>query len=202
MESEGRNRNLNRLLFCGLCCALTCVLAVWAIPIGPVPITLATVGVYFSGGFLGAKFGALSQLLYLVLVMIGIPVAAGGHGGLAVIFGQNGGYIIGYVLTAFTVGLLYGGLKKMIGEKLTGVVRFALMFISCVVGTIVCYTCGLIQYLFVSGSLSAAIASGAINVCIVDAILVCVVPFLIGDFLKICVVSVVVVQLERVFKQS
>ncbi len=200
MEVNSESKNLNKLLFCGLCCALTCVLAVWAIPIGPVPITLATVGVYFSGGFLGAKFGALSQILYLFLVMVGLPVAAGGHGGVAVIFGPSGGYIIGYVLAAFTVGLLYSVSKRMIGEKLTGFVRFVLMFIFCVVGTIVCYTCGLIQYLFVSGSLASAVASEAIYECVVDAILVCVVPFLIGDLLKICVVSSIVVQLERVFK--
>lgn len=176
---------LNRLVYCAFCSAITCVLAKIAFPIGPVPISLATLAVYLSGGLLGAKFGALSQLVYLILVLVGFPVAAGLKAGFLVFVGPTGGFLISYVFTAMTVGFFY---RKFKGENsnLTDLNKFVLLFVSCVFGTIVCYGFGLIHFMFV------------LKCGFVYAFKVCVIPFLIGDFLKICIVSFLVPKLEKI----
>jgi biotin transport system substrate-specific component len=71
-----------------------------------VPITAQTLGVMLAGGILGARRGALSVLLLLALVAIGLPLLAGGRGGLGVFFGPSVGYLVGWVLGAFAVGWL------------------------------------------------------------------------------------------------
>ena len=60
--------HIRKMIFCSLCCALTCVCAIFTIPIGPVPITLANLAVYISGAILGPIYGAVSQILYILLV--------------------------------------------------------------------------------------------------------------------------------------
>jgi biotin transport system substrate-specific component len=71
-----------------------------------VPITAQTLGVMLAGGILGARRGALSVTLLLALVAIGLPLLAGGRGGLGVFFGPSVGYLVGWVLGAFVVGWL------------------------------------------------------------------------------------------------
>jgi biotin transport system substrate-specific component len=87
--------------------AITAVLGlVPAIQVGPVPITAQTLGVMLAGSILGARRGFLSQLLFLVLVAIGLPVLPGGGGGLAVFAGATAGYLISWPIAAFVIGLL------------------------------------------------------------------------------------------------
>lgn len=71
-----------------------------------VPITLQTLGVMLAGSILGWKRGALSVVVLLVLVAAGLPLLAGGRGGLAVFFGPTAGYLIGWVLGAAVIGWL------------------------------------------------------------------------------------------------
>ena len=66
------------LVLCAVCAAITCVLAPISIPIaGTVPITLATFAVMLSGVLLGGRPGALSQVIYLIIGAVGVPVCAG-----------------------------------------------------------------------------------------------------------------------------
>lgn len=71
-----------------------------------VPITLQSLGVMLAGSILGWKRGALSVVVLLVLVAAGLPLLAGGRGGLAVFVGPSAGYLIGYVLGAAVIGWL------------------------------------------------------------------------------------------------
>lgn len=71
-----------------------------------VPITAQTLGVMLAGAVLGARRGALSVTLLLALVAIGLPLLAGGRGGLGVFFGPSVGYLLGWVLGAFVIGWL------------------------------------------------------------------------------------------------
>ena len=96
------------MVLCAFCAAVTCVLAPISVPLaGEVPISLATFAVLLSGILLGAKFGAISQLVYVLLGSVGVPVFAGWTGGIGITLGVTGGYIIGYILMAFVAGLLY-----------------------------------------------------------------------------------------------
>jgi len=76
------------------------------LPFTPVPITGQTLGVLLVGGALGSRRGAASMLLYLLEGAAGLPVFAGGAAGPIVLFGPRGGYLFGFVLAAFCVGLL------------------------------------------------------------------------------------------------
>jgi biotin transport system substrate-specific component len=88
---------------------LTAIAAQFTIPVKPVPFTLQTMAVLLSGAFLGAKRGALSQLIYLSLGIIGLPVFAQtpeGAIGFARLMGPTGGYLLAFPLAAFVSGYL------------------------------------------------------------------------------------------------
>ncbi|MFE3796975.1 biotin transporter BioY [Nocardia tengchongensis] len=70
------------------------------------PFTSQTLGVILAGSILGAKRGALAIVLFDVLVFAGLPVLAGGRGGMGVIMGPTGGFVIAYPIGALVIGLL------------------------------------------------------------------------------------------------
>lgn len=77
------------------------------LPFAPlVPITAQTLGVMLAGGILGARLGSLSLLIFVILVAIGAPVLAGGRGGLSILIGPSGGYILSWPIAAFVIGFL------------------------------------------------------------------------------------------------
>jgi len=95
-----------------LVAAFTALIIVGAIfsfpaPWNPVvPFTLATLFVILAGLMLGPWRGAAAVLLYLFLGILGLPVFAGGGGGVQILAGPTGGFLIGYVLAAILAGLL------------------------------------------------------------------------------------------------
>ncbi|HWJ73431.1 MAG TPA: biotin transporter BioY [Kaistia sp.] len=72
----------------------------------PVPITAGTLGVMLAGCLIGAKRGGLAILLFVLLVALGLPLLAGGHGGLGVFFGPSAGFIISWPIAAYVTGWL------------------------------------------------------------------------------------------------
>lgn len=88
---------------------LTAIAAQITIPVKPVPFTLQTMIVVLAGAFLGARNGALSQILYLALGAIGLPIFAqtpDGFIGFARIFGPTGGYLLAFPLAAYLTGYI------------------------------------------------------------------------------------------------
>lgn len=73
---------------------------------GLVPITAQTLGVVLAGTVLGAWRGAAAVLVFEVLVLIGLPLLSGGHGGAGVFVGATAGYLIGWIPGAFVTGLI------------------------------------------------------------------------------------------------
>ena len=167
------------LAYIALFAAVTAVLGlVPAISVGPVPITAQTLGVMLAGAVLGARRGFLSQLLFLVLVAIGLPLLASGTGGLAVFAGPTAGYLISWPIAAFVVGWLT--------ERFWSRYNLAWGVLANVVGGIVViYAIG-VPVLAVVANLSptAAIVSGAL-------------PFLIGDAIKAVLAAAIAVQVRR-----
>lgn len=88
--------------------ALTAVGAAVAFPLAfsPVPVTLQTFFVVLAGAVLGPVWGPVSQLAYLAAGVSGLPVFAGGLAGPGALLGPTGGYLVGFVLGAWTAGLL------------------------------------------------------------------------------------------------
>src|SRR5215211_310709 len=90
-----------------LMAAVTAVAAQIAIPLpfSPVPFTLQVLAVILSGLLLGPRYGALAQVVYVLLGAVGLPVFAQFSGGLGVVLGPTGGYILSYPLAAALAGL-------------------------------------------------------------------------------------------------
>ena len=167
--------SLRGMVYASLFGALTAVGAYIIIPLPPVPITLQTLFLGLAGTLLGGRLGALSQVIYLLLGIIGLPVFAGGKAGLGVLFGPTGGYLIGFVAAAFVIGKLTA-LKARPG--------FAWLCLSLVAGTAVLYALGVLQL-----SLVARLAP-------VKALAVGVLPFLPGDGIKIVLTAWIALKLR------
>lgn len=71
-----------------------------------VPITAQSLGVMLAGTVLGARRGALAVLLFLLITALGLPLLAGGRGGLGVFVGPTAGFLAGWVAAAFTIGFI------------------------------------------------------------------------------------------------
>lgn len=142
----------------------------------PVPITLQTLGVLLSGGLLGGKLGAWSQIVFLLLVAIGIPLLSGGRGGFGVFFGPSGGYILSYPITAFLIGYFLYRIPRL---KLWHVLAFNLT-----VGIFIIYLFGIpFQAMIMNISISHAIKLSLV--------------YLPGDILKAVIASFLVVKLHK-----
>ena len=88
-----------------LMAAVTAVAAQISVPLFPVPFTLQVFAVILSGLWLGSRYGALSQAIYVLVGAVGVPVFAQFSGGLAVILGPTGGYLVSYPVAATVAGL-------------------------------------------------------------------------------------------------
>ena len=144
-----------------------------------VPFTMQTFAVFFAAGVLGTKKGTLAVLVYILLGVLGLPVFSGGRAGLGVLFGETGGYIIGFVPAVYLCGSLNDVPKS----------RFPL-FLSMLAGLCVIYVLGLLWFWLVYAQGDEAksllmIASGGI------------LPFIVPDLIKIALATVVVGQLKR-----
>lgn len=92
-------------VFCGIVAALGVVPALY--PFGAaVPITAQSMGVMLAGALLGARRGALALLLFVALVAVGLPLLAGGVGGIGMFVTPRAGFLIGFPIAAFAVGWL------------------------------------------------------------------------------------------------
>ncbi|MBO6150245.1 MAG: biotin transporter BioY [Clostridium sp.] len=173
------------LVVCAMFAALTCAVAPISIPLpGGVPITLQQVSVMLAGLLLGAKLGFVSELIYLLLGAFGLPVFAGLSGGVAKILGPSGGFLMGYPILAAVCGLIYW---KM-GKYRTGMVKYAVMGAAMLLGNIVLYVMGLGWFMHVTGNTLG------------QAMVLCMLPFIPGDILKMVVVGILVPQLERALR--
>ncbi len=177
--------NVKSLIVCALCCALTCVCAMFTIPIGVIPITLANLAVYISGALLGPIYGSLSQILYLALVFVGFPFTSKFVGGPTYFVTPTAGYMIGYVTMAFLTGLVY---KFFSNKTKSEMVKTFWIFVGAILGTLSCYFLGTLWFSIQS------------QTDFFKAFGICVYPFLIGDFLKIVVTSLIIPRIENIIK--
>ncbi|MCM8778282.1 MAG: biotin transporter BioY [Candidatus Omnitrophica bacterium] len=133
------------------------------LPFTPVPITLQSFFVILSGAILGPGAGFLSQLGYLSLGVVGLPVFSAGRAGILHLFGPTGGYLWGFLFSAWLVG-------KLVYRKRR---NCFFLFSSFVIGIFTIYLFGIIQLsLFLKGDFFRAFSLGAL-------------PFIFPDLLKI-----------------
>ena len=145
-----------------------------------VPFTMQTFGVFIAVGVLGGKRGSLSVLVFILLGAIGIPVFANFSGGIGVLAGPTGGYIIGFLFSA----LLMWAMEKLPGKK------SVMQIVSMIAGLIVCYAFGTVWFVIVYGRMNGPIGFTA-------ALASCVVPFIIPDIIKIALAYVLSRKLRK-----
>ena len=169
---------LRMMVYASLFAALTAVGAFLAIPIGPVPIVLQNMFVFLAGLLLGGRWGLASVGVYLLAGACGLPVFAGGLGGISRFIGPTGGYLIGYLPAVFLIGTM--------SQKANPRIISDVLAMIC--GTLVLYACGVSWLKIVTGmSPAKALALGMY-------------PFLIGDALKIAAAAVIARALRPVVR--
>lgn len=181
LSTHPSHRTLHSLVYPPLFTALICACA-WVppIPVGAVSMTLQTFAVYLTAGLLGAKRGTVSVLLYLAIGCLGLPVFSGGRGGIGILLGASGGYLVGFLAISLTVGLAV----QMFGRKTIP------LTLSMIVGTLFCYLLGTIWYVIAYAAVSFP-----------EALALCVLPYLLPDLIKIVLAVILVRRLERFIKR-
>ena len=106
MNNREKSYQLRMTVYSSLFAALIGAGAWLAIPIGPVPIVLQNLFVFLAGLLLGPKWGLASVGIYLLAGALGLPVFAGGTGGIGRFLGPTGGYLIGFLPAVFCVGYI------------------------------------------------------------------------------------------------
>lgn len=172
---------VRNMVYASMFGALTAIGALIVIPMQPVPFTLQTFFTGLSGALLGGYAGALSQIVYVILGCIGLPVFAGGKAGLGVLFGPTGGYLIGFIVGAYVTG------KIVEARPQAGVFWSAAAIL---VGDLVIYGIGTVQLAMV-----AHLSPG-------KAILIGVVPFLIPEAIKLIAAAVLSSRLKTAMEKS
>jgi len=174
------------------------------LPFTPIPVTMQVLTVLLSAITLGSRLAFFSQLQYIFAGLLGAPVFAGFKSGLSVFSGPTAGYIAGFLAAAFITGYVYENniigivIKSPKSETLKNFqehynIRTISMFVSCVIGVLVIYSCGFI-YLYGFIYMIAGIA-GPLAI-FKKTLKLGIIPFIIIDFLKI----LVIINLDKVFK--
>ncbi len=149
-----------------------------------IPVTLQTFAVCLVTALLGLKSGLWAVAAYILLGAAGLPLFSGFRGGPATLLGTTGGYIVGFLFTALSVGL---------GVKLFGR-RLPVLLISMALGVLLCYVFGTAWFMVVytrnSGPVSLGVVLGW-----------CVLPYLIPDAVKILLASLLTRRLEPVLSR-
>lgn len=147
------------------------------IPVLGVPVTAQSIGPMLAGGIIGSKRGSLAVVLFLACVAVGLPLLAGGRGGLSVFFGPGGGFLIGWIATAFVTGWLI--------ERRAMQVRFIYALICCILGGVVTLYPGGILWI-------AIVTSLPLSKAFIGAMI-----FLIGDLVKAGLAALIVVKVNQ-----
>lgn len=177
------NSKIEDIVFIGISAALITVCSWISIPLPTVPITLQTMGVCLIAGLFGLKRGTLATAVYITLGALGVPVFSGFTGGVGIILGQTGGYIIGFIFTALIVGLA--------SDKFKG--RLLPLILSMVIGILVCYAFGTAWFAVVYAKSNEPAS-------LLTILGWCVFPFLLPDAVKIAVAAVLANRLKKFVK--
>ena len=151
------------MILAALFAALTAVGAFIRFPLGTMSVTLQFMFTAMAGVLLGTKWGAVSQTVYVVLGLVGLPVFTGFKSGIAAITGPTGGYIVGFILCGAFYWLLVGKVKD---------------WLLLAIGNVICYIFGTMWFVYVYTSSGKATTFDA-------ALLMCVVPYIVPDAVKL-----------------
>lgn len=157
------NKKIKELCICAISAALISVISPISIPIGVISVTLSLFIIYTLAAILKPYQILISVLIYIIIGIIGLPVFSNFSGGLAIVTGITGGYLIGYFPTVLIISLIIRKNKN----------RIYMYPIAMIIGGIACYIVGTIWFVLMT------------NTTISYALSVCVIPFIPFDIIKI-----------------
>ncbi len=170
------------LVYIAIGAALIAICSWISIPTA-VPFTLQTFAVFLVLSLLGGERGTIATLVYVLIGAIGVPVFSGFTGGIGVLFGKTGGYIIGFIL----MGLTYILFTKFFGKKMLTQVA------ALVTGLILCYAFGTIWFM-------TLYIKNTGEVGLLTVLSWCVFPFIIPDLIKMVLALIIAKRVEPVIK--
>ena len=160
---------VKNLAYIGLMSAIMCILSPITIPLGGgVGITPGIFVILFMTYVMGMGRTLICYGIYLLLGIVGLPVFAGFQGGLGVLLGPTGGFLVGYVTVIVSVGLMLKIKEKRL-----------FLVLGSVIGLLLCYLLGCLWYMYV------------MDVNFVSALWMCVIPFVAFDGIKVAMVCVI-----------
>lgn len=177
LTTATQRTNTKTITVTGLMTAVLCILGPLSIPLpfSPVPITLTNFAIFIVIYALGMKAGTISFLVYLAIGTAGLPVFSSFGGGLGKLAGPTGGYLIGFAFIAIIQGYM---MKRFPGKNSAAI-------IGMILGMSVCYLFGTVWLGWqMNLTFSAALALG-------------VLPYLVGDTVKIIIAAVAGPQLRQ-----
>lgn len=180
--TEKKGFTTQDITYIGLFTVLIAICSWISIPT-TVPFTLQTLGVFLTIGLLGGKRGTISIIIYIVLGAVGLPLFAGFSGGVGIIMGNTGGYILGFLFT----GLIMWAIEKLFGNS------YLTLAVSMIIGLIVCYAVGTLWFITVYTQNTGSIG-------VISVLGLCVFPFIIPDLIKIIVALYLTKRLKKVIK--
>ena len=183
MEAVRQRSKTYDLVYVSIFVVLIAICSWISIPF-TVPVTLQTFGVFIAVGLLGGKRGTLAVLVYILMGAIGLPVFSGFTGGIGILAGTTGGYIVGFLFSA----LLMWGMEKLFGRNMKVLAG------SMILGLIACYAVGTFWFMTVY-----AASTGPVG--ILTVLGWCVFPFIIPDIAKIVLALVLPKRLSGVIKR-
>ena len=160
-----------QMVLIALMTAVTCVLGPLSIPLpfSPVPISLTNFAIFLAIFILGMKNGTISFIIYLLLGAVGVPVFSSFRGGLQVLAGPTGGYLIGFIFLALIMGFALEHFDRKLVPTIIGII----------IGMAVCYAFGTV---WLAKLLSLSFKEG---------LMMGVIPYLPGDAAKIIIAAIV-----------
>ncbi|MBO4889831.1 MAG: biotin transporter BioY [Lachnospiraceae bacterium] len=139
-----------------------------------VPFTLQTFAVFFVLMTLGGERGTIATVVYVIMGAVGLPVFSGFKGGLGVLLGSTGGYIVGFIV----MGLIYIVITKIFTEKIIPSIA------ALVIGLAACYAFGTAWFMFVYIRNTGPVG-------VMTVLSWCVFPFIIPDIVKMALAVVI-----------
>lgn len=174
--SNTKQITTNKLVLTAMFTAIICIMSQIVIPIQPIPFTLSLLAIFLTGALLEPKYAFFATLAYLLLGAFGLPVFAGLKGGIHVLTGMTGGYIVAYPIMAFITALSYQLSSKLKARKLSkNISMIAIPTIGMVLSLFTCYLIGTLWFSYVS------------ETTFTYALSVCVIPFVAFDLIKITI---------------
>lgn len=173
MSTTSQQKTKN-LILTGMFTAIISVMSQITIPLQPIPFSLSFFAIFLTGMLLKPKYAFFATLAYILLGAFGLPVFAGLRGGLHVITGMTGGFIVAYPIMALITSTSYQLSKRVkITAFIKNISRIALPTLGMIISLLISYFIGTLWFSYVSGSTIAY------------SLTVCVFPFIAFDLLKI-----------------